>query len=245
MTGPADRRTLLRRAAAAALLPLVAQIPVGPLAAAGRAFAPPAYPMRYARRLVRNLVGGARFTVERQFAVQFNPTPEGWALTGEQVGVEVEAPDALAAFARLERERVEQGLFPLMLDQSGQITGGPDLAQAVDLGEAVQAAQQMIDRSARGPADKAEMLAFVSALHQSAARLTSALPADLFRPVDIPRMRRSDVALPDGEQGQVTASFTARTDPASGLMVTAERKVITAIAGDRRETVESWTLQPL
>lgn len=245
MIRPADRRTVLRHAAVAALFPLAAQIPASPLAAAGRRFVPPSGPMRYTRCLTRNLAGGARFRVERSFAVHFTPTAQGCTVTGDQLAVEVEAPEVLAAFARMERERVETGLFPLTLDPWGQITGGPDLAGSLDLREAVQTARTLISRSTRGIPDKTQMLAFVSALHQSAAQLTTALPADLFVPVDIPRLQQSEVPLPDGEQGEVTASFTARTDPATGLMVTAERKVITAIAGDRRETVESWTLSPL
>lgn len=245
MNRPADRRTVLRHAAVAALLPLAAQVPASPLAAAGRRFVPPSGPMRYSRCLTRNLAGGARFRVERSFAVHFTQTAQGCTVSGEQLAVDVEAPAVLADFARMERERVEAGLFPLMLDQWGQITGGPDLAGSLDLAEAEQTARAMIGRSSRGIPDKAQMLAFVSAVHQSAARLTTALPADLFVPVNIPRLKQSGVALPDGEQGEMIASFTARTDPATGLMVSAERKVITAISGDRRETVESWTLAPL
>lgn len=245
MTMRADRRTLLRNAALAALLPWAAQLPASAQAAARRAFVPPTGPMRYSRRLVRNLAGGASFAVERSFALQFSPAADGWTLAGDQISVAVDAPAPLAAFARLERERVEQGLFPLRLDRAGQIAGGPDRAQTLDLDEAVRTAREMIERSARSAADKTEMVRFVGALHQSAAQLTTLLPTDLFVPVEIPRRRHSDVPLPDGALGKVVASFDARTDPATGMMQTAERRVITTIAGDQRETVESWTFTPL
>ena len=71
------------------------------------------------------------------------------------------------------------------------------------------------------------------------------LPRDLFAPPDAPRTEHGEVALPGGELGEVTVTFTALRDPATGLMRQALREVVTALEGDRRRTLESWRLDPL
>src|SRR5688572_7537209 len=89
------RRALLGLAGAAAALPLFR---TGSAAAqpASR-FAPPSGPMRYTRRLERELVDGARLVVSRGFAVRFVPEADGFRVDGEQVDSAVDAPAALDA----------------------------------------------------------------------------------------------------------------------------------------------------
>jgi len=240
----ADRRALLRLVAAAMLFPAVSAVPVA-AGAQGARFAPPAGPMLYTRRLERPLADGARLVASRSYAVRFEPVDGGYRVTGEQVGVEVSAPERLAAFARIEREREETGPFPLRLDANGQIVGGPAAPLSTQLDAAVREAIAELDARPRDPAERAELLRFVNAVHQTAGRLTTELPADLFAPPARPRTERREVALPNGEAGQVTVTFSAFADPATGLMRQAVREVLTELEGNRRRTIESWQLAPL
>jgi hypothetical protein len=240
MTG-VGRRTLLRFAAAAFALPALAAVP----ALAQARFAPPSAPMRYTRRLERGLTGGARFVVSRSFLVRFVTESGGFRVDGEQLEADVEAPVQLEAFARLERERVETGLFPLELDGSGAILSLAHATGSDALDQAVREAGAQIDRWRLDPAERDKLHAFVEALHRSAGALVTEPPRDLFAPVDCPREESRTVALPDGDTGQVRVIFTATRDPVTGLMREARREVVTEVSGDLRRTIECWTLMPL
>jgi len=236
----ADRRTLLGFAGIAAAVPLIPSLPAAALSA-GR-FAPPAAPMRYTRRLERALADGAALTVSRSFAVRFAREADGFRIDGEQVEVAVDAPAALEALARLERERVESGLFPLLLDATGAIRGVPRAAASAQVDAAVREVAARIERWEHTPTERDELRAFVDAVHQSAGRLVTGLPRDLFAPGDFPREESRAIALPGGEAGRVRMTFTAVRDPATGLMREARREVVTEVSRDLRRTVESWTL---
>lgn len=235
-----DRRAVLRMAGAGAVLQLLGTLPAAALTV--DRFAPTAEPMRYRRRLERGLAGGATLTVSRSFVVCFLPADDGFRLEGEQIDVAVDAPEALAPLARLERERVETGLFPLRLDASGAIRSVAPSAASTQLDAAVREVSARIERWNHTPAERAELRAFVNAVHQSAGALTTELPRDLFAPLDYPREERRAIALPGGEAGEMMMAFSATRDPATGLMSEARREVITAVSGDLRRTVESWSL---
>jgi hypothetical protein len=237
-----DRRTLLRLVAVAVVLPAMST--AARAAAGGSRFAPPAGPMLYTRRLERGLADGASLVVSRSFSVRFRPQGAGFVVEGEQVAVEVEAPDKLAEFARIERERREQGLFPIVLEGDGRIAGtlAPMTAQ---LDEAVREAVAKLDSRPREPGARAELVHFVNAIQQSAGKLVTELPRDLFAPGSAPHTEVREIALPGGGAGEVTVTFSAAADPATGLMKRAVREVVTALDGDRRRTVESWELKPL
>lgn len=237
----ADRRALLRLAAAAAALPLLS---AGPAAARAR-FAPPAAPMRYARRLERPLADGARLIVDRGFAVRFVREGSGFRVDGEQVDVAVEAPPQIEALARLERARIERGVFPLLLDAGGAIRSVAPTATSAQLDEAVREVAARIERGEHAPVVRDELRAFVDAVHRSAGALATELPRDLFAPAGVPREESRAIALPDGRAGRVTIAFTASVDPATGLMREARREVVTEVAGEARTTLESWRLTTL
>ena len=239
----ADRRALLRLVAGALILPLAAAIPAR--AASTARFAPPAGPMRYTRRLERELGRGGRMVVSCSFTVRFRPEPTGFLVEGEQVDVAVEAPDNLAEFVRLERERRELGLFPLLLDPAGGIAGGPTTPLASQLDAVVREALAQLSTHTRDPEERAELVRFLNALHQSAGRIATKLPDDLFAPGPTPRSEHREIALPGGDAGEVTVTFAAERDPATGLMRAARREVVTSLEGERRRTLESWTLTPL
>ena len=239
-----DRRTLLRCAAAAMLLPALSAVPLRGLAQGPR-FAPPAGPMLYTRRLERWLAHGASFIVSRGFEMRLQREAVGYLVDGRQVEVEVEAPEALAAFVRIEREREERGMFPLLLDEGGTIAAGAAAPVATRLDDAVREALAVLEARSHARAERAQLVRFVNAFHQSAGKLVTELPRDLFAPAQSPRSERREIALPGGDSGEVTMTFSAMRDPATGLMRQAQREIVTALDGDRRRTLESWRLQPL
>lgn len=239
----ANRRAVLRLAGLAVAIPLM---PAVPAAASGASrFAPPAVPMLYTRRIERELADRARLAVSRSFAVHFVPEAAGFRVDGEQVGVEVDAPAALDTLARLERERVETGVFPLELDAEGAIRGVPQATPSAQLDAAVREVSALIEQWPQTPVERDELRAFVNAIHQGAGELVTRLPRDLFAPADFRREETRAIALPGGEAGEVRTSFTAVRDPDTGLMREARREVVTEVAGDLRHTVESWSLKPL
>ena len=239
----AGRRKLLRLAGLAVTLPLMPIVSAAAQPVGG--FVPPAGPMLYTRRLERELADGARLTVSRSFAVRFVPEAAGFRVDGEQVDVEVDAPEPLAEFARLERERVETALFPLQLDPAGTIRGASPAAPGEQLDKAVHEALARIERSAHAPAEREALRAFVETVHRSAGELVTELPRDLFAPAASPREDRRELVLPGGETGQVRMTFAGVRDPATGAMREARREIVTEVAGDVRHTVESWSLTPL
>lgn len=243
MAAPSDRRTILRWAMAAALAPALATRAEAGSASPAR-FAPASGPMIFTRRLERALAGGAALVVARSFAVGFSAGADGWTVRGEQVGVTVDAPRRIAQLAALERQRVETGIFPLTLDTAGLIVGGPDPKPGKELEEALAIVRRGLDRSPVAAGERPQLEAFVRAVHESSARVAALLPTDLFAPRDAPTHAERGIALPGGGAGTIEVTFTAVTDPATGVMRSARREIVTAIGDDRRLTREDWTLAP-
>lgn len=178
----ADRREMLKLALGASLLPLLASQGVSAATSGTSPIRPPWGSMLYRRRLVRGLPGGANFTVAREFRVRFEPVASGFILSGTQVSAHVEAPEALASFAAIEEQRVETGMFPLMLNASGQIVeGNADLSASA----AEQAMRDVRERfPVKAGSQPNEAVDFIEALHSTGTKLTAELPKDLFAPVD-------------------------------------------------------------
>jgi hypothetical protein len=238
----ADRRTVLGFAAGAVLVPIVSAVP----ARAAARFAPPATPMLYTRRLERVLGDGASFIVVRSFAVRFvTQDSGGFRIEGRQVSADVAAPEALEKFAQMERERVETAVFPVTLDAAGRIVGHAEGQGSAQLDAAVREALDRIDRAAFEAGERAAAVRFVEALHQSAGRVLTEPPADLFAPEGVPREEAHEVALPGGGKGAVRVRFAAELDAKTGLMRQATREVVTELGADRRRTLETWRLAPL
>jgi len=237
------RRALLRLVAAGALAPALAGR--GMAHEVGGAFEPPLTPLLYTRRLVRGLRGGYRLTVTRSFAIRFAPrTAGGYEVGGEQVAVEVAAPEKIASFAELERNRIETGLFPLKLDDRGLIERGPGLVPSELLDQAVAEARRMIGAREAPSVEQAEAESFVQLVHQTGVGLAAHLPPDLFAPASHSRTEWRAIELPGGEVGEIEVLFIADADPRTGLMSRARREIATVMGGDRRTTEEDWILAP-
>lgn len=244
MSSP-DRRAFLL--AAAALLPALASRDALAQSAAidgTRAIEPPPQPMIYTRRLVRGLTGNARIMVERRFAVRFTRSASGFVVEGEQIGVDVEIPEQLAWLGKLERERVESGIFPLQLDNRGRILSGETVWGVPEIEAALREVETRVEQM-DATADQREALQeFVTAIHEAGTHIVSTLPSDLFAPDETDRRASRGIVLPHGAEGEVSTLFSAQRDPLTGLMRSARREVVTAIAGDQRHTVETFSLVP-
>lgn len=203
---------------------------------------PPPRPMVYTRLLERTLVGDARIVVERKFAVRFTRAASGYTVEGEQIAVSVETPEQLAALAQMERERVEIGIFPLDLDQRGWIRSGVTTDEEPEIEAAMRYVAEAVAAMDRGEGERQSMRDFVAAVHHAGSNIVSSLPTDLFAPAVSDRTDRREFNLPVGGQGVVRTHFTARRDPATGLMASARREVVTTIAHDERRTTEVFTL---
>lgn len=235
----ADRRAALRLVAGVALLPFLAH---GHIARANAglpepsAIAPPPSPMVYRRTLERSLPGGAMFRVSRDFSVQFEEAGAGFIVSGAQLSARVDAPANLADLAALEQQRVEAGIFPLLLNGSGQIINGQEPVQDADIARALS------DISQRFGSEGAEVGALVAAVHQTGTRLTAQMPRDLFAPSESPREAREEISLPWGDRGEVLMVFEAARDPMTHLMRSARRDVVTRMGDDERRSCELWEL---
>jgi hypothetical protein len=239
-----DRRTILRWAVAAALAPMLASRAAASAPAGGARINPPLGPMTFTRRLERGLAGGAKLVVSRSFAVRFAKAADGWTLDGEQIDVAVEAPERIAPLAALERQRKETGLFPLTLDRSGMIVGEAEAARPRELDQAIAIVRGELARRNLSADERQGYDAFIRAVHEAGAKMSSVLPGDLFAPRDTATHAARALTLPGGAAGTIEISFSATIDPPTGVMRQARRDIVTAIADDRRLTREDWTLAP-
>ena len=236
------RRTVLARIGLIALLPSLAS-PAVAQAQGPAGFQAPAGPMLFTRRLMRELPDGAAIIVTRTFEIDFLPMAGGFRVEGRQVAAHVEAPPRLNGLARLEEQRQETGLFPMQLDGAGRIVAGPGGPPA-DLGHAVDEAFGWIARNPMRQADHAAAQEFVIGLQTVAARITTALPPDLFTGNPKPLERTQDLTMPDGLPGKISVSYTGTARSGGGLLARAQRIVTTEASGSVLRSVEEWTLQP-
>ena len=151
-----------------------------------------------------------------------------------QVAVAVDAPDNLARYADLERQRVEDGIFPLHLDMAGRITNWPEHTSDQQVAAALdQVRHQFADNGQ-------EVGTLIEALHSASSRMVAILPNDLFAPAQEAREDSRTIELPWGDTGEVTTRFEANRDEDTGLMRQAQRVVTTRLGSEQRENRESW-----
>lgn len=242
MSGSTSRRTMIQSAGALALLPLLAP---HALAASRAPLAPPLKPMRFTRKLTRELAGGYSVVVERAYEIAFSRSSRGFRIVGSQVAVNVEAPSNLEAFAKLERERVERGLFPMQLDAGGLILSCPESVPSENLAKAVDEALSRISAMSGEDGDRRDARSFVLQLQQAAGQISNEPPANLFVPPPAAESVTRRVVLPGGTEGVVTTTFAGAVSGVSGLMESAERTVVTETGGTLRRTLEHWSLGPI
>ena len=243
MKAPLNRRGALARIALLAMLPTL--VSGHPAQARGEAaFRPPSGPMIFTRRLRRELGDGAAIEVTRTFEISFLPVPGGYRVEGAQTSAHVSAPPSLGAFARLEEQRQETGMFPLQLDSAGQIVGGPGGGAPADMSATVNEAFAWLGQHPLTASTRAAAQEFVIGLQTVASRITTAVPPDLFTGTAAPLQRTQDLTMPDGQTGKVSVSYNGTPTPGGGLLERAERIVTTDAGGSRLRSIEQWTLAP-
>lgn len=232
-------------AGVAALMPLIA----GPLQAAPAAarattpFAAPDTEMLLTRTVRRPLPGGAEVLARRSYAIRFTREGAGYRIDGRLAQVEVDAPPPLRALAALERQRRDEGMFPMWLDAEGRLLTGSGPRRAEQVGQAIDAAATAPALDTIGTLDKLQAQAFIRQLGENPVR--SPWPEELFRPVPGNRRETRMIPLVNGGRGRVVTDIAARATVETGLLVSFDRTVTSDLEGDTRATYESWTLVPL
>jgi hypothetical protein len=174
---------ILLLAGAAALLPTVAtQVSAQSPETSSRPFIPPESPQILTRTLWRSLGDGKQIVVRRRYAVRFTRQDDGFLLDGRLIDAAVEAPPVLAAMAELERNRSDEGLFPLVLDATGRIReDASSLLESQALREGARLrAQGLLAAKPLSAAQQQESGLFLKALAAQGA--PTSWPADLFNP---------------------------------------------------------------
>lgn len=229
------------RSSAAATLALVAMAFEAPaIADAAQAFSPPLSSLLLSRTLTRTLPDGKTITTRRSYEVRFQRDGDGYRVDGNLVDVTVDVPPSLRALADLERQRPDNGLFPIRLDADGRIIGGGNQTASPVVARAAQVAAEQIGGSGLTALDMLQAQAFVARLRSGSAH--SKWPDDVFRPFVGKRSETRTVPLPGGEEGQVVIEIEGRRGGSAGQVGSVHRVVTTDLGGDRRVTRELWEL---
>lgn len=229
---------------------LISALAVAPVFASGWAasartgprFAPPPTPMRLERTLIRHLSGDASLAVTRSWVVRISPVGRGFQVSGEQVGAHVAAPPGLAAMARLEEARIDEGMFPLSLDRHGHVIGGTAAGTDDALEDAVRLAQTMIGQAALDAASTASADMFLSSLQQAGSSALSDWPRTLFGPTGSTGTIEREIAIPGQAAGIIRLDTEAAAAPETGLLLWMNRRIETRIGTSARASEERWTL---
>lgn len=242
MAGTTRRQLLAGLTGAGAALALAA--PRRAFAAASPAL--PEGPMRLTRELVRELGDGAAITVRRGWDIGFARQARGIMVAGVQVNVAVDAPPSLAGLARIEQQRDTQGMFPIMLAETGLIlASGNAAAPAEDIAAALRAAEKLIAERSGSGAERDNLRRYLAELHRAGSGQFDTLPPDLFFPATSPQRRVETVSLPDGTRGEFELARNARAASGTGWLIDCERVIVTRIAGLERRSRELWSMRPI
>lgn len=218
---------------------LLAQPLVAGPAVEAAAFAPPdGRPLILARKVVRELPGGAAIVATRRYRVTFRPVADGWEVDGALVSSEIDVPPSLAALAAIERARPDDGMFPIMLDHTGRIVAEP----TTGFGREVVAGAISEASQVSGRAQATGFIAQIGAAAATSGGGLTSWPEALFLPDGLSGTTEQAFDLPDGSTGSVRVSLDCDAAPGMATMGRAARTVVTQAAGTRRVAREEWTL---
>jgi hypothetical protein len=234
-------------AGVAALLPVTALASgTQPKSAAPPAsFAPPRAGLILTREVRRPLPDGKEIVSRRSYEIHIVREGDSFRVDGRLVASEVAAPPSLRAFAELERNRPDDGMFPIMLDTQGMIQTASTPADGKALRTATETVSMWVAKSKLGPDDRDEVAGFLRLLKSRGGTGRAQWPRDLFRPAVGLRSETSHFDLADGDQGSVTVATDAKALRGDGLLESVERTVITELAGSQHITREMWRLDNL
>ncbi|RGP41914.1 hypothetical protein BPTFM16_02223 [Altererythrobacter insulae] len=200
---------------------------------------------RLSRKLVRSLSDGARVVVDRAWDIQFARRGNGIAITGNQVSVSVEAPQAIASIAAIEQSRDTGGQFPIILDADGMIVAAAREANDVAVGRAVQEAEKLIAASGAQLAQQKQMSIYLGHIQAQGSGLLETMPADLFFPTNDGFTDKRAVHLPTGQSGEFIVSYSAKARTENGMLDSATRTIITRLGATEQRSSEHWILRQI
>lgn len=200
--------------------------------------------LRLTRRLERALRGDAQLVVTRNWSVRFKRQGIGSVVTGRQVSAKVDAPEAVAAFAKLEEQRSTDDMFPILLSDRGLILAAGDFVQVDDETRAIQMAREQIRERDLSGDSKSDQLRALAVLQRSFSSLLDQMPADLFFPKGEPVKRVRPVNLSDGIIGEFELTYEAQSSEHGDWLKRAERRIITRIGNSERRSREVWSMSP-
>ena len=237
-----DRREVMWRLGAFAVLPLAMQA-LPAVAAQNRPVrTPPTGDYRLSRKVSRSLVDGRMLTVEREWSCRFSANGRGMSVSSFGQNATVDAPESLQALASMEEKRLDSGPFPALLDASGMIISAPSTPTGAS-NEAVSAAMNALRNAAASHNETADASRFLHGLAGAAGAVMSAIPSDLFYPTPGLREDARSIALPGGASGTVAITMRSSAKEQSGLLDWFERSVHTQLDGVTRRSSEVWSLR--
>lgn len=208
-------------------------------------FEPPTTPLVLTRTLWRSLRDGQEIVVRRSYEVRFRREAGGFLLDGKLIDTAVDAPAALALLAEIERQRPDQGMFPLRLDQAGRILPAPQRPALGDVHHAAEDRSKAMFASTALDAEGRKQAAVLARSILEASVGAAYWPNDLFSPAMHSRREKRTLALAGGHQGAVEVSVDVLGKLPGGLPQSVERRVTTEVEGSARFSREVWTLVPV
>lgn len=208
------------------------------------AFAPPVdRPLVLSRKVVRELSDGKAIVATRRYRITFHPVADGWDVAGALIASEIDVPPSLAAIAAIERDRPDDGLFPIHLDRSGRIVAVEPVAPSNAETTAVKRALELT-ATARAPAPPDGFLQQVAAMAANPGGGVTPWPEMLFVPSGLSGVSEQTIELADGSTGSVRVTLESEAARTFATMGRARRTVVTTVAGTRRVAREEWSLDP-
>lgn len=199
--------------------------------------------MRLTRRLSRSLRDGKAIIVTRSWIIEFQPLSQGASVNGEQIFVDVKAPEALARLSEIEAAR-PSGMFPLLLAPDGTLMAAGENTSQKTIDDAIKAAQALFEAKGFSKAEAAKQGQYMAQLQRVSGSLLDELPIDLFYPSTEAYREVREVSMPDGGVGEFEVSWAAARQKDSWLLASAKREVVTRIGESERRASEEWTLSP-
>ncbi|WP_310534975.1 hypothetical protein [Novosphingobium sp.] len=205
------------------------------------AFSAPAGPIVLTRELRRTIGKSKQIITRRSYEIRFVPEGTGWRVDGTLISSEVDAPAELAELAALEKARKDVGLFPLTLDSQGLIVAQRAPTDAVATDKARIVANKAVEKIDMTSTDKTVAKQMIQTIATQSQASGGNWPIDLFRPPADPVIDVRNIPLPGGNQGRVTVTMQARSNPEGGLRHF-DRRILTEIGGTSRLSEESWSM---
>lgn len=206
-------------------------------------FVAPESPVVLTRELRRSLVDGKEVVSRRRYELRFVREGNGWRVDGTLVGSEVDAPPELAPLAEIEKQRPDNGLFPLRLDERGMIVaqqGAQDLAHA---STARQAFDNAVERVGFAPSTRVAVGDMAGRIVAVGRAIGGNWPTDLFHPLAVSDSQVREMALPGGKIGRIVVAVDTRRND-RGMLAQFRRMVTTELDGTSRASMETWTVDP-